>query len=281
MCVKYRKDRDVPSQSSTTMRQLEKVNKELLLVFSMFVIALLLELPDRRAAHGALRLHAADGRLRVHLRPAPRHADGIRQRPARCAADDDARALREATRRRRLATHEWLDLVAWGGSPHRDRLLMGTLYEHKNAQLAGAARDLSRRAADPAAPCLQGRVHRTPLPPRVRVRGADCRAPQAEPRADRGRARGRPAARHRQARDQPRAALQGRATDDRRVPGNPAARRQGRGDARNASAVRCAASSRSCWRTTTSSTGRATTRPRARRFRSKRGSSRSPTSTIR
>ena len=40
MCVKYRKDRDVPAQSSNTMRQLEKVNKELLLVFSMFVIAL-------------------------------------------------------------------------------------------------------------------------------------------------------------------------------------------------------------------------------------------------
>ena len=33
--------------------------------------------------------------------------------------------------------------------------------------------------------------------------------------------------------DQPRAAVQGRSSDERRVPGNAAARRQGRGDARN------------------------------------------------
>jgi hypothetical protein len=49
----------------------------------------------------------------------------------------------------------------------------------------------------------------------------------------------------------------------------------------NRSAARCAGSFRSCWRTTTNSTERGTTPMAARRFRSRRASSLSPTCTIR
>ena len=75
-----------------------------------------------------------------------------------------------------------------------------------------------------------------------------------ERRSHRGRARGRPAARHRQARDQPRAALQGGAADQGRI--RARCRRTSTGASRCSSpwAGRCGASSRSSSPTTTSST---------------------------
>ena len=146
------------------MRQLEKVNKELWLVLSMFVIALLLNvLID--AQRMVLYFYTLPTLASAYLY-GRRHATltAFAQRPAGHAAHDDVTGVFGARRAAlRLPARRWLDLAAWGGTLIVTGYLMGTLYEHKNAQLQRAARDLSRRADDPSALHLEGRIHRTPF----------------------------------------------------------------------------------------------------------------------
>lgn len=116
------------------MRNLEKVNKELWLILSMFVIALVLNyvvdarrmmlsfysLPTLGSAYLYGRRHATFSAfasvLLVVLLTASPWTNG------RTAFD----AVPLAT---------WLDLSAWGGILIITGYLMGTLYEHKNTQL--------------------------------------------------------------------------------------------------------------------------------------------------
>ena len=122
----------MPSPSNT-MRHLEKVNKELLLVFSMFVIALALNfvidaqrmvlyvytLPTVASAYIYGRRHATlTAFASVLLVTLLTMTSGIFGKEASAAP---ATTL--------------LDLVAWGCSLIITAYLMGTLYEHKNAQL--------------------------------------------------------------------------------------------------------------------------------------------------
>jgi putative nucleotidyltransferase with HDIG domain len=115
------------------MRHLEKVNKELLLVFSMFVIALALNfvidaqrmvlyvytLPTVASAYIYGRRHATlTAFASVLLVTLLTMTSGVFGKEASAAP-----------------TTTWLDLVAWGGSLIVTGYLMGTLYEHKNAQL--------------------------------------------------------------------------------------------------------------------------------------------------
>ena len=121
--------------SQIAMRKLEAVNKELWLVLSMFVIALILNvvidaermvlyfytLPTIASAYLYGRRHATltafASVLMVTLltvtSPAVfRHTSDIA-----------------------LSVSKWLDLAAWGGTLILTAYLMGTLYEHRNTQL--------------------------------------------------------------------------------------------------------------------------------------------------
>jgi len=118
------------------MQHLEKVNKELWLVLSMFVIALLLNvvidaqrmvlyfytLPTVASAYLYGRRHATLTALASVLMVTLLTVTS----PGIFANDNVAPAL-PATR--------WLDMTAWGGTLIITAYLMGTLYEHKNAQL--------------------------------------------------------------------------------------------------------------------------------------------------
>ena len=156
----------------------------------MFVGALLLNLAGRRAAHGAELLHVADGGVRVSLRTAPRHVDGVCQRPAGHAlmtwSPGDLRTSTTVDRRPRTLARPG----GWGGVLIVTGYLMGTLYEHKNATDPGAARDLSRRPDDPPALRRRRTSTRKIIRTACRCTRRDRGAPQAERRADRGRARG-------------------------------------------------------------------------------------------
>jgi putative nucleotidyltransferase with HDIG domain len=121
--------------SSSAMQHLEKVNKELWLVLSMFVIALLLNvvidaqrmvlyfytLPTVASAYLYGRRHATltalASVLMVTLLTVT--SPGIFTNTAATA----------------LPATRWLDMTAWGSTLIITAYLMGTLYEHKNAQL--------------------------------------------------------------------------------------------------------------------------------------------------
>src|SRR3954470_12748633 len=115
------------------MRHLEKVNKELLLVFSMFVIA------------GALNfvIDAQRMVLYVYTLPTVGSAYIYGRRHATLTAFGSVLLVMLLTMTTGLfkesaaapSTTTWLDLLAWGGSLIVTAYLMGTLYEHKNAQL--------------------------------------------------------------------------------------------------------------------------------------------------
>lgn len=123
-------DRPVFTKRHSLMRTLEKVNKELWLILSMFVIALMLNtlvdarrmmlsfysLPTLGSAYLYGRRHAtftAFGSvlLVILLTAAPWNVN------------------------EQVALSTWLDLSAWGGILIITGYLMGTLYEHKNQQL--------------------------------------------------------------------------------------------------------------------------------------------------
>ncbi len=115
------------------MRQLEKVNKELLLVFSMFVIAFLLN----------FLIDAQRMVLYVYTLPTVASAYIYGRRHATLTAFASVLLVTLLTMtsgvfgKEALATPATtvLDLVAWGCSLIVTAYLMGTLYEHKNAQL--------------------------------------------------------------------------------------------------------------------------------------------------
>jgi putative nucleotidyltransferase with HDIG domain len=116
------------------MRHLEKVNKELLLVFSMFVIALLLN----------FLIDAQRMVLYVYTLPtvASAYIYGRRHATLTAFASVLLVTLLKLTKPGAFGTElatfnttTWLDLIAWGGSLIVTAYLMGTLYEHKNEQL--------------------------------------------------------------------------------------------------------------------------------------------------
>ena len=84
-------------------------------------------------------------------------------------------AVRGAGQRCRSPRPRWLDITVWGGVLIITGYSMGTLYEHKAHTAFRAARDLSRRADDPPALHREGRVHGEPLLPRLGVRGDGLR----------------------------------------------------------------------------------------------------------
>jgi putative nucleotidyltransferase with HDIG domain len=118
------------------MQHLERVNKELWLVLSMFVIALLLNvvidaqrmvlyfytLPTVASAYLYGRRHATLTALASVLMVTLLTVTS----PGRIFATT-ATSVLPATR--------WLDMTAWGSTLIITAYLMGTLYEHKNAQL--------------------------------------------------------------------------------------------------------------------------------------------------
>jgi len=121
--------------SSTAVRTLEAVNKELWLVLSMFVIALILNvvidaqrmvlylytLPTVASAYLYGRRHstltALASVLMVTLITVT--SPGVFTNTAKAA----------------MPIVQWLDLAAWGGTLILTAYLMGTLYEHRNEQL--------------------------------------------------------------------------------------------------------------------------------------------------
>ena len=115
--------------------RLEEVNKELWLSPVGFLDSPSSEPARRQPAHGAQLLHAAHAGIGVHLRPASRDAHGVRQRSARDADDLDNLVLFAATAAVSIPTTTWLDITVWGGVLIVTGYSMGTLYEHKSAQL--------------------------------------------------------------------------------------------------------------------------------------------------
>lgn len=120
--------------SAIAVRHLEKVNKELWLILSMFVIALLLNvavdaqrmvlsfytLPTVGSAYFYGRRHATLTAFASVLLVALLTATT----PTMFAGEQQSSAARV-----------WLDLTAWGGVLILTGSLMGTLYDHKNNQL--------------------------------------------------------------------------------------------------------------------------------------------------
>lgn len=120
--------------SSTAMRHLEKVNKELWLVLSMFIIALLLN----------LLIDAQRMVLYFYTLPTVASAYLYGRRHATLTAFASVLLVTlltvttgvfSGTSAGSLPAARWLDLAAWGGTLIVTAYLMGTLYEHKNAQL--------------------------------------------------------------------------------------------------------------------------------------------------
>jgi putative nucleotidyltransferase with HDIG domain len=123
--------------SSAAMRRLENVNKELWLVLSMFIIALLLNklidaqrtvlyfytLPTVASAYLYGRRHATLTALASVLL-------------VTLLTVATSGASSGSTFAASVPAGTWLDLAAWGGTLIVTAYLMGTLYEHKNAQLS-------------------------------------------------------------------------------------------------------------------------------------------------
>jgi putative nucleotidyltransferase with HDIG domain len=117
------------------MRHLERVNKELWLVLSMFVIALLLNaLID--AQHMVLYFYTLPSVASAYLY-GRRHATLTAFASVLLVTllTMTTPGLFGNTSPASTLTTTWLDLVAWGGTLIVTAYLMGTLYEHKNTQL--------------------------------------------------------------------------------------------------------------------------------------------------
>jgi len=120
--------------SSSAMRHLEKVNKELWLVLSMFIIVLLLN----------VLIDAQRVVLYFYTLPTVASAYLYGRRHATLTAFASVMLVTlltvttgvfSSTSAASLPAARWLDLAAWGGTLIITAYLMGTLYEHKNAQL--------------------------------------------------------------------------------------------------------------------------------------------------
>ena len=211
---------------------LERVNKELWVVLSLFAIALLLNqviaaqrmvlsfyvLPTIASAYFYGRRHGtltafASVLLVVGLLLFRNSVDG-------------------ATAAATMTFTEWLEVVVWGGSLIVTGYLMGTLYEHKNQQINELRetyqgvlmilRHFISKDTYTENHCYRVSVYATRI-------AAQLNLPD---RPHRGREGGRAAARYREARDQPRPAVQSRAPDTRRTPANSGARPARHRDAR-------------------------------------------------
>ena len=119
---------------STALAHLERVNKELWLVLSMFIIALLLN----------FLVDAQRMVLYFYTMPTVASAYLYGRRHASLTALASVllvtlltmtNGLFGSTSSAALAAARWLDLSAWGGTLIVTAYLMGTLYEHKNSQL--------------------------------------------------------------------------------------------------------------------------------------------------
>jgi putative nucleotidyltransferase with HDIG domain len=116
------------------MRHLEKVNKELWLVLSMFVIALLLNLVID-AQRMVLYFYTLPTVVSAYLY-GRRHATLTALASALLVALlTVTNGLFGSTTVASLPAARWLDLAAWGGTLIVTAYLMGTLYDHKNSQL--------------------------------------------------------------------------------------------------------------------------------------------------
>ena len=183
---------------------LERVNKELWVVLSLFAIALLLEPGDRRPAHGPELLRVADHCIGLLLRPPARDAHSVCER----APGGWPAALPELGDRGPCRANHELCGVAGGRGLGRiaDRhgVPDGEPLRAQEPADQRITRDLSGRADDPSALHLEGHLHRESLLSRVGVRHEDCGADESADRSHRGHQGGSAAARYRETRDQPR-----------------------------------------------------------------------------
>jgi putative nucleotidyltransferase with HDIG domain len=114
--------------------QLERVNKELWLVLSMFVIALLLNLivDAQRMMLSFYMLPTLGSAYLYGRRHATLTAFGSVLMVVLLSATDSVGFDEQGAG---MAATAWLDLAAWGGILIVTGYLMGTMYEHKNSQL--------------------------------------------------------------------------------------------------------------------------------------------------
>ncbi len=119
--------------ATSTVRQFESVNKELWLILSIFIIALLLNVVID-AQRMVLSLYTLPTLGSAYLY-------GRRHATLTALASVLLIVLLTATSAQRVAgaaaapAETWLDLTVWGGILIVTGYSMGTLYEHKNAQL--------------------------------------------------------------------------------------------------------------------------------------------------
>jgi putative nucleotidyltransferase with HDIG domain len=118
------------------MRHFEKVNKELWLILSMFIIALLLNflVDDQRMMLSFYTLPTVGSAYMYGRRHATFTGFGSVLLVILLTANQGSLAGPAGFAAVPLST--WLDLTVWGGTLMVTGYLMGTLYEHKNMQLA-------------------------------------------------------------------------------------------------------------------------------------------------
>jgi len=121
--------------SSIAVRQLEKANKELWLILSMFVIALVANMvvDAQRMVLGFYTLPTLASAYLYGRRQATLTAlaSVLMVVLITVATPSMFRSAPNAP----VSASVWLDLVSWGGVLIVTAYMMGTLYEHKNAQL--------------------------------------------------------------------------------------------------------------------------------------------------
>ena len=110
-----------------------------------------------------------------------RHATltALAQRPARrrCMTWYNPVLFAAAVRRRRFASTRWLDITVWGGVLIITGYSMGTLYEHKTAQIDELRETYHGVLHDSSPLHREGHLHREPLVSRLGV----CRHDRDEP----------------------------------------------------------------------------------------------------
>ena len=160
------------------VRHFERVNKELWLILSMFVIALMLNsLVDSQRMMLSFYMMPTLGSAYLYGR---RHATLTAFASVLLVVllTMTLRALRPASTRGVAAPVGVARSDGVGRHAHRDRVPDGHALRAQEPSAAGAARNLQRRAAPSPALHLEGRIHRAPLVSRLGVRDEDRRAPR-------------------------------------------------------------------------------------------------------
>ena len=208
--------------ASTAVRRLEQVNKELWLVFSMFLIALLLnEVVDTQRMMLSFYTLPTLGSAYLYGR---RHATLTALASVLIVIILTWHSTIFGSNAAPLSPTVWADLTVWGGILIITGYFMGTLTTARTPSLANCGRRTTACCACSGNSFRGTGTRNTILVPRVRVRDVHRGTSRAGCGADRGRARGGPAARHRQVERQPRAAAQGGAVHQRRVRRHAASR---------------------------------------------------------